>query len=278
DLRHRESTAKARIENIRGRIGHISEENASCRQDIETNEELIAKFTAEDRELRRKHAEAEVRVHQMEDYKEKLQKDIEVMRHRDIELRGEIERKQSRIDFLKSLVESFDGYSEGARYLITSNEWGDKIQTAVGDAVTADPTYRVAVETALGDAAGYVVVDDVEEAYAAMDFLKKNQKGKATFICLNRIPTIQNHRPPVQHAGVIGWVKDVVSFDERYQKLFDFLFDETIIVRDVAAASAIVTQEQNLRCVTVDGEIVTGKGVVRGGSLRQDEGGHIGKK
>ena len=278
DLRHRESTAKARIENIRGRIGHISEENASCRQDIETNEELIARFTTEDRELRRKHAEAEVRVHQMEDYKEKLQKDIEVMRHRDIELRGEIERKQSRIDFLKSLVESFDGYSEGARYLITSNEWGDKIQTAVGDAVTADPTYRVAVETALGDAAGYVVVDDVEEAYAAMDFLKKNQKGKATFICLNRIPTIQNHRPPVQHAGVIGWVKDVVSFDERYQKLFDFLFDETIIVRDVAAASAIVTQEQNLRCVTVDGEIVTGKGVVRGGSLRQDEGGHIGKK
>ncbi|MBF8248635.1 MAG: chromosome segregation protein SMC, partial [Bacteroidetes bacterium] len=276
DLRHRESTAKARVENIRGRIGHISEENANYRQDIETNEELIAKFTAEDRDLRRKHAEAEVRVHQMEDYKEELQKAIEAMRHRDIELRGEIERKQSRIDFLKSLVESFDGYSEGARYLITSNEWGDKIQTAVGDAVTADPTYRVAVETALGDAAGYVVVDDVEEAYAAMDFLKKNQKGKATFICLNRIPTTPNHRPPVQHPGVIGWVKDVVSFDERYQKLFSFLFDETLIVRDVAAASFIVTREQNLRCVTVDGEIVTGKGVVRGGSLRQDEGGHIG--
>ncbi|MBI3787287.1 MAG: AAA family ATPase, partial [Ignavibacteriales bacterium] len=36
-------------------------------------------------------------------------------------------------------------------------------------------------------------------------------------------------------------------------------------------------RDQNMRCVTLEGEVVTNKGVVRGGSLRQDEGGHIGQ-
>ncbi|MBI3004653.1 MAG: chromosome segregation protein SMC [Ignavibacteriales bacterium] len=278
DLRHHESQAKARIENIRGRIGYTSEENEQYRRDITANEELISKLTVEDRELRRKFAEAEVRVHQREDYKLEIQQDIERMRHQDMDLRGEIERKQSRIDFLKSLVESFDGYSEGARYLITSSEWGSRIQTPVGDALTTEPQHRVAVETALGDAAGYIVVESVDQAYAAMDFLKKNQKGKATFICLDRLPAIHNHRPQVPGTGVVGWALDLVRFDGRYGKLFGFLFDETLVVQDVRVASELVEQEPNLRCVTIEGEIVTGKGVVRGGSLRQDEGGHIGKK
>ncbi|MBI4428442.1 MAG: chromosome segregation protein SMC [Ignavibacteriales bacterium] len=278
ELRQKESQAKARIENIRGRISYTSEESEQYRRDIAGNEELISQMTAEDRELRRRFAEAEVRVHQMEDYKQKLQKDIEHLRHQDMDLRGEIERKQARVDFLKSLVESFDGYSEGARYLITSSEWGSRIQTPVGDALTTDSRHRVAVETALGDAAGYVVVESVEQAYAAMDFLKQSQKGKATFICLDRLPMIHNHRPRVTEDGVVGWVMDVVRFDERYDRLFGFLFDETLIVQNVRVANEIVTKEPNIRCVTVEGEIVTGKGVVRGGSMRQDEGGHIGKK
>jgi len=278
DLRHRESQARARTENIRGRIGYTSEENQQYRRDIAANEELISKLSADDRELRRKFAEAEVRVHQMEDYKLKLQQEIEQMKHRDLELRGEIERRQSRIDFLKSLVESFDGYSEGAKYLITSGEWGSRIQTAVGDALVTDPRYRVAVETALGDAAGYIVVQSVDEAYAAIDFLKKNQKGKATFICLDRLPVIQNHRPLVDGDGVVGWAADVVKSDEKYENLVRFLLDDTMIVRDVNVARSVVTVQPNLRCVTVEGEVITGRGIVRGGSLRQDEGGHIGRK
>ncbi len=133
-LRNRENQVKARIENIRGRVGYTTEENEVYRQDIEKNAELIAKLTAENKQLRLAFAEAEVRTHQMEDYKQKLQDEIEQLRRQDHEVLGDIERKQARIDFLKGLVESFDGYSEGAKYLITSNEWSSKIQTTVGEA------------------------------------------------------------------------------------------------------------------------------------------------
>ena len=191
---------------------------------------------------------------------------------------GDIERKQARIDFLKGLVESFDGYSEGAKYLITSNEWSSTIQTTVGEAVQTEPHYRIAIETALGETAGFVIVNNVREAYAAIDFLKKNNKGKATFICLDRLPNLPNHRVPIQGDGVIGWASSLVRFDGQHDRLFHFLFDETLLVNTVSAALTIVNDHPMIRCITPEGEIITGSGVVRGGSVRQDEGGHISKK
>ena len=278
ELRNRENQVKARIENIRGRVSYTTEENTGYRRDIEKNSGLIAALTAENKQLRLSFAEAEVQTHKMEDYKQKLQEEIEQLRRQDHEVLGDVERKQARIDFLKGLVESFDGYSEGAKYLITSNEWSAKIQTTVGEAVQTEPQYRIAIETALGEMAGFVVVDNVQEAYAAIDFLKKNNKGKATFICLNRLPNISNHRVPIQSDSVIGWASGLVQFDNHHERLFNFLFDETILVKDVHTALNIINGHPNVRCITLEGEIVTGKGVVRGGSVRQDEGGHISKK
>jgi chromosome segregation protein len=277
-LRNRENQVKARIENIRGRVSYTAEENTEYHRDIEKNSSLIAALTAENKQLRLAFAEAEVRTHKMEDYKQKLQDEIEHLRRQDHEILGDVERKQARIDFLKGLVESFDGYSEGAKYLITSNEWSTKIQTTVGEAVQTEPQYRIAIETALGETAGFVVVDNVQEAYSAIDFLKKNNKGKATFICLDRLPSISNHRHSIQSVGVVGWASSLVKFDNHHERLFNFLFDETLLVSDVPAALIIVNGYPNVRCITLEGEIVTGKGVVRGGSVRQDEGGHISKK
>lgn len=278
ELRNRENQVRARTENIRGRVGYTKEENDVYRVDIEKNAELIAKLTAENKQLRLAFAEAEVRTHQMEDYKQQLQDEIEQLRRQDHEVLGDVERKQARIDFLKGLVESFDGYSEGAKYLITSNEWSSKIQTTVGEAVQTDPEYRIAIETALGESAGYIIVQNAQEAYSAIDFLKKEKKGKATFICLDRLPKISNHRIPIQNAGVVGWASSLVRFGSSYEGLFNFLFDETLLVQDVASALSVVNHNPTVRCITLDGEIVTGRGVVRGGSVRQDEGVHISKK
>ena len=278
DLRNRENQVKAHRENLRGRAGYITEENEGYARDVKKNEELIVKLTSENRQLRLAFAEAEVRTHQMEDYKTKLQSDIEDFRSRNHAILSDIERKQARIDFLKGLVESFDGYSEGAKFLITSDEWSSKFQNTVGEAVTTESIYRVAVETALGEASGYIVVENIEEAYSAMDFLKRNNKGKATFICLNRLPEKTSNRPKIDRPGVIDWADHVIEYEPKLQRLFGFILDETLLVKDVATALAVVNEYPGIRCVTLDGEIVTGKGVVRGGSVRQDEGGHISKR
>jgi chromosome segregation protein len=277
-LRNRENQSKARIENVRGRIEHITGENHNYAQEIERTSAKILVLSGEDRELRKSFAQAEVRTQQAEQYIVQLQAELEQLRGKDLSLRGEIERKQARVDFLKGLVETYDGYSEGARYLISSDEWNSRIQTTVGDAVATDPQYRVAVETALGEAVGYVIVVNVDQAYSAMEFLKRNKKGKATFICLDRVPSVPRPLSGVEETGVHGWASAMVRCSEHHRLLFDFLFDATLIVEDVPTANRIIVRDPRLRCITLEGEVITGKGVVRGGSLRQDEGGHIGKK
>ncbi len=276
ELKNRESQTKARTENLRGRIDYTSEENQLSAAEIEKNSELVLHLTAEDRELRRKHAEAEVRVHQMEARRVELQKELETLRDRDFEFRSTIDRKQAKMDFLKGLVENFDGYSEGARYLIKSGDWKSIVETTVGEAASVDPRYRIAVESALGEASGYVIVANIDHAYAAIEYLKKHQKGKATFICLDRLPKLMDHRPLFTDPGVIGWASSLVHAQDRFRELYRVLLDDTLIVTDVDVARQMVGREKGIRCVTLEGEIVTNKGVLRGGSIRQDEGGHIG--
>lgn len=277
-LRDRETQIKARIENIHGRISYSQEENEIYQADIANNSEEISKLTSEDKQLRLAFAEAEVRKHQMEDYRQQLQNEIEKLRNELHQVLGDIERKQTKIDFLKSLVESYDGYSEGAKYLITSDEWHSKIQTTVGEAVKTEPQYRIAIETALGEAAGYIIVDNIQEAYSAISFLKSEKKGKATFICLDRIPNVTNNNVDISNQSIIGWANEVVINDARYSKLFRYLLNDTLLVNDVASALKVVNECSNIKCITLDGEVVTDKGVIRGGSVRQDEGVHISKK
>ncbi len=278
ELRNREGQAKARAENLRGRIEYTAEENQLAREEIEKNSELVLHLTADDRELRRKHAEAEVRVHQMEGRKVELQKELEALRDRDFEFRSIIERKHAKMDLLKGLVETFDGYSEGARYLVTSDDWKSIVQTTVGEAAKVDPRYRIAIESALGETAGYVIVENIDQAYAAIEFLKKSQKGKATFVCLDRLPKLMDHRPIYGDPGVIGWAGSLVHASDHYRGLYQVLLDDALVVADVDVARQMVGREKGIRCVTLDGEIVTNRGVLRGGSVRLDEGGHIGQR
>ena len=278
ELRQKENAAKAKMENLRGRVEFIAEENALLRQEVEKNTGLVTRLTAEDRDLRRKFAEAEVRVHDMEATRRKLQAELEKLKENDFELRSRIERKNARLDFLKGLVESHDGVSEGARYLITDDEWRAQIKTTVGEAFTVDSRFRIALESALGEMSGYVVVEDAETAYKAIESLKSRLKGKATFICLNRVPSPDRSRPSLSGTGVIGWAADLVQTDSAFNQLFAFLLDKVLVAEDIAAARQVVARDADVRCVTLEGEILSGRGIVRGGSVRQDEGAHIGRR
>jgi chromosome segregation protein len=278
ELKNHENQLSARIENIRGRIDHIAEENASYEKEIEKSEELVSKLSAEDRELRRQFAEAEVRTHQIEQLKAKLQKELEQLRQKEMEIRTALEGKRARVDFLRGLVENFDGYSESVKYLITSDDCKQRVETTVGEAVVVPPEYRVALEASLGEAAGYVIVRSADDARAAIQTLRERQKGKATFVCLDRIPAVVSNRLPVVGDGILGYAVDLVRVDARHEQLFRFLLDGIVVVRDGDSAALALEKYPSLRCVTLEGDIITASGILRGGSRRQDEGGRIGKR
>lgn len=268
---------KARLENINGRLEYSGEENAVYAQDIGKNTEAVAGLTAQDRELRRRFAEAELKAQDAERRRAELRQEIEGLKNRAFELRSSAERKRSRLEFLQGLVESHEGFSEGAKYLLSDGSGAAMVLTTVADAFASTAEHRIAVEAALGEFAGCLVVATIDDAHRAVEILREQGKGRATFICLESVPGAPRAAGR-SGPGVVAWASDVVTCDERYRRLRDFLFADTALVSDVKSAAALVRKDPSLRCVTLDGELVTGSGILRGGSLRTEDGGMIGKK
>ncbi|MFA5831987.1 MAG: chromosome segregation protein SMC [Bacteroidota bacterium] len=269
---------KARLENINGRLDYSGEENAIYTTEISKNSATVADLTAQDKDLRKKYAEAELKALNEESKKATAQQEIEEHRNSEFEIRSTIERRRSRLEFLKGLVESHEGFSEGAKYLLSNDGWKDAMHTTVADAFSTEAKYRIAIEAALGDVAGYIVVNTIDDAHRGVELLKTNDKGRATFVCLESIPHMPDDKLDIIEGGVVAWANEIVKCDTRYGSLRDFLLSGTMIVEDIQTASALVRKYFSLKCVTLDGELVTGSGILRGGSNRIEDGGMLGKK
>jgi chromosome segregation protein len=270
--------AKARVENIAGRIEYSLEENEVYAADVKENEKFVATLSVQDRELRKRFSEADLAAHAAETTVTSLHKEITSLKNRELELRGLFERKRSRHEFLQHLVESHDGFSEGAKYLLQHDDWKSAMLTTVADSLSTEPAYRLAIASVLGEAANYIVVRSIDEAYRGVELLKQSGKGRTTFICLDRIPTRKPRTKTATRDGVVAWARTAISCDELYGPLCDHLLDDVAIVRDIHAATAVFTEYPGVTCVTLDGEVLTTAGVLKGGSVRAEDGGMIGKK
>lgn len=274
--RGEQERVKARIDNLKGRIDRAAEETALYESDIAKNQELIAQLTEQDRDLRRKFVEAEMRLLEKEKGKNDLWSEIVGLQKQSAELRNEIERKLSRIDFTRRMMAENEGFSEGARYLLEHEPWKSRNLTTIADNIRTDERYRVAIEAALGEAAKYLIVESVDEGYAAFEELKSAKKGKATIVCLQSVPKLRRRGKKRMNLSSV-WASTVVDCDDRYRALIDFLLDDVIIVDAPGVARDVFTRLTGVRCVTIDGQIIASHGVLRGGSVTLDEGGMIGK-
>ena len=268
---------RGQVENLAGRSAHAAEEIASYNGEITRLDDSIATLTAEDRQLRRSFTEAEMRYYEAEAKKKELMTIVEELQRKEMEARAELERQRSRIDFLKGLIESREGLSEGARYLSSTEKWKPSRNVTVADAINAEERYRAAIEAALGDHMGLIVVDSSADAEAGIVLLKADQRGKATFVCLDRMPEISRRISLPSIPGVLGWAGDLAGFDPVYEPLFRYVLDRVLVVDTAETARQVAVALSGIRCVTLEGEVVTGIGITRGGSRRIDEGGMIGK-
>jgi chromosome segregation protein len=268
---------KARIDNLKGRIERSVEDNILYQSDVKQNEERVTRLTSEDRELRRRFAVAEIQLDEREQFRRRVKEEADTLQQKSLEVKNGIDRTLSRIDFLRRLVESNEGYSEGARYLLSDERWKKKKLETIADLIEVPETYRGAIEAVLGDVANYLVFDRMEDAYAAIDELKKSNKGKVTFICKEWVP--KSRRIGAMMTNVSSRrARDIVKCEETYRPLINFLLDDVVIAESLKQANEILSRQVGIRCVTPNGQIITSSGVIRGGSQRLDEGGLIGKK
>ncbi len=265
--------AKARLEELSHRSENIKSEEERL---VILENELKVQETSnaiEHESALRILADSEQARREAQHGREGLKLKIEGLQTTSFGLQKEIGQHLSKIEFLTSLVERSLGTSEGAEFLMKNHSWsksGGPI--TVLDAINTTPEYRVAIENALGETGQYFIADTRAEAMNAIESLRHSQKGKATFICLDEIPT-GSQLSTDQSAF------DVTTFDAKYRNLYTILLGTTATASTLPSAFDLLKSRSGIeKVVTLEGEVVTRSGILRGGSKKNSEGSMIGKQ
>ncbi|MEL6777208.1 MAG: chromosome segregation protein SMC [Cyanobacteria bacterium J06597_16] len=131
-----------------------------------------------------------------------------------------------------------------------------------------DKTYKLALEIAAGGRMGFMVVEDDRVGAQAIDLLKQQRAGRATFLPLNkiRVPHFKEVDKWNRPEGFVDYAVNLITCDDKYADVFAFVFGSTVVFESLAEARRNMGR---YRIVTLDGEVLESSGAMTGGSLRK---------
>lgn len=140
----------------------------------------------------------------------------------------------------------------------------------LGNLGTIDSKYDVAISTAC-PALDNLVVDTVEVGQQCIDYLRKNNLGRANFILLDRLP--QRDLAPIQTPENVPRLFDLIkSKEERFRPAFFSVLQNTLAAKDLEQANRIAYGAKRWRVVTLDGQLIDKSGTMSGGGTRVAKG------
>ena len=186
-----------------------------------------------------------------------------------------LKNKQARAQSLENILRNHSNFYAGVKSVLQEKDRLGGIIGAVSEHLTFDVHYQTALEIALGASSQHIIVEDEKAATKAIDFLKRNRSGRATFLPLTTIKartiSSQNQDAIAASPGFLGMADELVTFDTRLEAIFKNLLATTAIFDTVEHARAAARQVRyQVRMVTLDGTELRTGGSYAGGANRQN--------
>ncbi|VJC98048.1 chromosome condensation and segregation SMC protein [Streptococcus pneumoniae] len=186
-----------------------------------------------------------------------------------------LKNKQARAQSLENILRNHSNFYAGVKSVLQEKDRLGGIIGVVSEHLTFDVYYQTALEIALGASSQHIIVEDEESATKAIDFLKRNRAGRATFLPLTTIKartiSSQNQDAIAVSPGFLGMADELVTFDTRLEAIFKNLLATTAIFDTVEHARAAARQVRyQVRMVTLDGTELRTGGSYAGGANRQN--------
>lgn len=186
-----------------------------------------------------------------------------------------LKNKQARAQSLENILRNHSNFYAGVKSVLQEKDRLGGIIGAVSEHLTFEVHYQTALEIALGASSQHIIVEDENAATKAIDFLKRNRAGRATFLPLTtiKVRTIssQNQDAIAASPGFLGMADELVSFDKRLEAIFKNLLATTAIFDTVEHARTAARQVRyQVRVVTLDGTELRTGGSYAGGANRQN--------
>ncbi len=183
---------------------------------------------------------------------------------------------QSRIRMLADMERMYEGYSKSVKQIMGEAARGGlpHIRGPVAGLIHVPEAYTVALEIALGGAMQHIVVENEAAGKTAIQWLKRRDAGRATFLPLSVLrPNTLQEQGLAEEFGFVGIASELVQCDPEYRNLVRNLLGRVVIAEDMDAAITIANRYRHrFRIVTLDGQVLNPGGSMTGGSVSKSAG------
>ena len=296
DLESKRETARQNASRLAAELQQIEErlEEIETRREeiLREKEEIGESLRAAAEELERRKEEVSAAAKALEDAKKALESahaSLASLQKQQESLRNEISTQQEKLgkaiqsvrelearkEMLERLQEEGAGLYNGVRAVMKARNRLSGILGIVADLISVPKELELAIEVALGGHQQDVVVRSWSDAEKAVEFLKRERAGRATFLPLD---TLKPRRPieAPRLPGVMGTASFLVEAPPDHEKVVHYLLGRTIVVENLKVAREVLRKlSGGYQVVTPEGEVVQSSGTVTGGSRRKQGAGII---
>ena len=249
------------LQKLKEQLATAKEKDSQQKEELETAKEQVQKLLADYQAI------AKEQVEQKTSYQAQQSQLFD-------RLDG-LKNKQARAQSLENILRNHSNFYAGVKSVLQEKDRLGGIIGAVSEHLIFDVHYQTALEIALGASSQHIIVEDENAATKAIDFLKRNRAGRATFLPLTTIKartiSSQNQDAIAASPGFLGMADELVTFDTRLEAIFKNLLATTAIFDTVEHARAAARQVRyQVRMVTLDGTELRTGGSYAGGANRQN--------
>ncbi len=193
---------------------------------------------------------------------------------------------QYKLKTLENMEKSHEGYQESVKSIMklaqTDSAYRSSVKGTLGELITVEEKFELAVETALGAAVQNIVTDNDKTAAELIGWLKQNRAGRATFLPIDQIRgrrldgSIEKQLSSM--AGYMGIASDIVKKSAELDEIAVSLLGRVVLVDNIDNARSMARAcRHSTRLVTLEGDVMNPGGSMTGGYQRHNSSGLLGR-
>lgn len=259
EIENNERKLKSSLDEVESLKKELDE---TTKKEIANNEEkdlLSSQIEAKQEELTKTEERNEFLVNQLSEISKtinKLSQDIREYEYQEKTSSGKLEA-------LVRMEENNEGFFKSVKEVLNSGISG--IDGVLISLIKFDDKLAKAIEAAVSGNLQDIIVEDKEVAKKCIAFLTERKLGRASFLALDTIK-VSRREFKRNIPGVLGLAADLVSAEDKYKKVVDFVFGGLLIAENIDVATDILNK--NLfagNIVTISGELISSRGRITGG-------------
>jgi chromosome segregation protein len=267
-----------RVAQLAERKGELDSESAEHEEGIEGLQDQLDKLVDQVAKLENARDTIAARSEVLNAEDEEKQAAAQASQERQAELRTRLDevreasnRLETRYELLSKLRRDLTGYSQGVRTVLSHKQDLRGIVASVAELIEAPPQFERAIEAALGNHLQAVVVETWEDAEAALRFLAESDGGQAVLVPLDSL-RLSAPEHVSGGKGLLGVASELAGIGEDLEDVLQALLGHTLVVEDLPTARSLHQRHPAMQIVTLDGQLVSRRGFLRGGAAESEAG------